>query len=332
MQRIWTTDLAGHVGERVYLAGWLHRLRRLGNVSFLVLRDAKGLEQVVIEDPALAARLSQMYNESVIEVRGLAVAEAQAPGGVEVREPAVELISPAVEPPPFDLFRPALKAQLPTILDHAPLALRHPPYRALFEVASASMAGFRAALCSMDFVEVQTPKIVASATESGANVFPIDYFGRTAYLAQSPQFYKQIMVGVFERVFEVGPVFRAEPHDTPRHLNEYVSLDAELGFIAGPESVMDVLTKVIAGMVAAVREEAADAVSLLNAVLPEVPASIPVVHFADAQELYMKDTGEDIRGEPDLAPAHERWLGEWAKREYSSDFLFVLGYPMVKRP
>ena len=332
MQRIWTTELAGHVGERVYLAGWLHRLRRLGNVSFLVLRDAKGLAQVVIEDPALAARLSQMYNESVLEVRGLVVAEAQAPGGVEVREPAVELISPAVEPPPFDLFRPALKAQLPTILDHAPLALRHPPYRALFEIASASMAGFRATLRSMDFVEVQTPKIVASATESGANVFPIDYFGRTAYLAQSPQFYKQIMVGVFERVFEVGPVFRAEPHDTPRHLNEYVSLDAEMGFIAGPESVMQALTQVISGMVEAVREQSAPAVALPGIDLPEVPIPVPNIHFADAQELIFRETGEDVRGEPDLAPADERCLGDWARREHGSEFLFVTGFPMSKRP
>src|SRR5919202_1406079 len=130
------------------------------------------------------------------------------------------------------------------------------------------MAGFRAALRSMDFVEIQTPKIVASATESGANVFPIDYFGRTAYLAQSPQFYKQIMVGVFERVFEVGPVFRAEPHDTPRHLNEYVSLDAELGFIRDHTTVMDVVTRVVGAMVAALRAEAADAVGQLRLALP----------------------------------------------------------------
>src|SRR5205814_4372513 len=174
----------------------------------------------------------------------------------------------------------------------------------------------------MDFVEIQTPKIVASATESGANVFAIDYFGTPAYLAQSPQLYKQIMVGVFERVFEVGPVFRAEPHDTPRHLNEYVSLDAELGFIDGPASVMRVLTEVIAGMVNAVREEAAGAVSLLGTRLPDVPIPVPTIHFAHALELITAGTGEDVRGEPDLAPAGERWLGEWVKREHSSDFLF----------
>jgi nondiscriminating aspartyl-tRNA synthetase len=233
MERIWTTELAQHAGSQVRLEGWLHRFRQLSNVSFLVLRDARGLAQVVVEDPALVETISQLYNESVLAVEGQAVSSEQAPGGVEIREPRVEVISPAAEPPPVDIFRPVLKAQLPTILDYAPLTLRHPRYRAIFRISSASMAGFRAALRSLDFVEIQTPKIVASATESGANVFEIGYFGRPAYLAQSPQFYKQIMVGVFERVFEVGPVFRAEPHDTPRHLNEYVSMDAEMGFIEG---------------------------------------------------------------------------------------------------
>jgi nondiscriminating aspartyl-tRNA synthetase len=194
------------------------------------------------------------------------------------------------------------------------------------------MAGFRRTLRAMDFVEIQTPKIVASATESGANVFAIDYFGTPAYLAQSPQLYKQIMVGVFERVFEVGPVFRAEPHDTPRHLNEYVSLDVELGFIRDHTTVMDVVTRVVGGMVAALHADAADAVALLGVALPEVPARIPAIHFATAQELILKETGEDVRGEPDLAPAHERWLGEWAHNVHGSEYLFVVGYPMAKRP
>jgi nondiscriminating aspartyl-tRNA synthetase len=184
----------------------------------------------------------------------------------------------------------------------------------------------------MDFTEIQTPKIVAAATEGGANVFALDYFGRPAYLAQSPQFYKQIMVGVFERVFEVGPVFRAEPHDTPRHLNEYVSLDAEMGFIRDHTDVMARLTRVIEGMIEAIRSDAASAVSTLGILLPEVPSTIPSVHFADAQEMIARETGEDVIGEPDLAPAHERFLGDWARREHASDFLFVTGYPMVKRP
>src|SRR5213080_1877827 len=153
------------------------------------------------------------------------------------------------------------------------------------------MSAFRSILTERDFTEIQTPKIVASATESGANVFKLDYFGRRAYRAQSPQFYKQIMVGVFERVFEVGPVFRAEPHDTPRHINQYVSLDAELGFIEDHTTVMVVLNRVLTGMLANVREQAAEALALLKPNLPEVPASIPALHFTEAQELILKETG-----------------------------------------
>ena len=336
MGRIWTTEIGQHAGERVQLAGWLHRLRQLKDVSFLVLRDAKGLAQIVIEDPALAERLAQLPNESVLEIEGLAVAEPQAPGGVELHQPTIDVLAAAVEPPPLDLYRPTLKAQLPTILDHAPIALRHPRQRALFRLAAASMAGFRAALVARDFVEIQTPKIVGAATEGGANVFAIDYFGRPAYLSQSPQLYKQIMVGVFERVFEVGPAFRAEPHDTPRHINEFVSLDVEQGFIRDHFDVMKTLNHVLEGMLATIQEQAAEALALLGKrdaplQLPRLPHTIPSIHFADALELFSKASGEDARGEPDLAPVHERWLGEWASREHLSDFVFVWGYPTAKR-
>ncbi|MBC7871976.1 MAG: aspartate--tRNA(Asn) ligase, partial [Chitinophagaceae bacterium] len=149
---------------------------------------------------------------------------------------------------------------------------------------------------------------------------------------QSPQLYKQIMVGVFERVYEIGPVFRAEPHDTPRHLNQYVSMDIEMGFIENHHTVMAMLNHVLRGVVKAIQSQASEAVDLLKITLPEVPQNIPVIHFVDALELIYKETGEDARHEPDLAPSHERWLGEWALREYGSEFLFVEGYPMVKRP
>ena len=183
----------------------------------------------------------------MLEVEATVAASEQAPGGVELREPVFAVLSEPAEQPPVELRRPELKEQLPTILDHAPVALRHPRQRAAFEIAAASLAGFRAALDGLGFVEIQTPKIVASATEGGSNVFRVDYFGREAFLAQSPQFYKQTMVGVFERVYEVGPVFRAEPHDTSRHLAEYVSLDAELGFVRDHFDVMRVLREAVAG-------------------------------------------------------------------------------------
>jgi nondiscriminating aspartyl-tRNA synthetase len=332
MARIWSTELAAQAGTRVELAGWLHRFRQLSRVSFLILRDGRGTAQIVVEDAALVERLAALPNETVLRITGDAVANPQAPGGIEVREPQVEVVSVPSEPPPFDLYRPTLNAQLPTVLDNAAVALRHPRQRSMFQIAAASAEGYRAALRSHGFVEIFTPKIVASATEGGANVFAIDYFGREAYLAQSPQFYKQIMVGVYERVFEVGPVFRAEPHDTPRHLNQYASLDFEMGFVEDHTTVMAMLTEVLRTMVTAVREQAAYAVALLGLALPDVPAEIPAIHFAEAQRLISEATGEDLTGEPDLAPAHERWLGEWVRREHGSDFLYVTGYPSVKRP
>jgi nondiscriminating aspartyl-tRNA synthetase len=332
VQRIHVHELSEHEGERVRVAGWLQHQRRLSRLTFLLLRDRTGIAQVILETPELVAELSSLQPESVLEIDAVVIAAAQAPGGVELHEPTVRVLSPAAAPPPIDLRLPVLKEQLPTQLDHAPVSLRHPRKRATFELAAASVAGYRAVLDQLGFIEIQTPKIVGSATESGANVFGIDYFGRPAYLAQSPQFFKQTMVGVFERVYEIGPVFRAEPHDTPRHLAEYVSLDAELGFIEDHFTVMRFAREAIAGMVEGVRTRAVAAVEQLELELPDVPQEIPVVHFSDAQQMIETATGEKVVAEPDLAPAHERWLGEWARREHGSDFVFVSGYPMVKRP
>lgn len=332
VQRILVDELVGHAGERATVMGWLHRQRRLSQVTFLILRDRSGLGQVVIDDAAQADEVADLVPESVLAITGDVVASAQAPGGAELHNPKIEVLSAPAEAPPVELWRPKLSVQLPRLLDLAPVILRHPRQRAVFELAAASIAGFRVALDSLGFTEIQTPKIVGAATESGANVFALDYFGRPAYLAQSPQFYKQTMVGVFERVYETGPVFRAEPHDTPRHLSEYVSLDAELGFIVDHHDVMHVARAAIAGMVDAVQTRAPAAISTLDLALPTVPVEIPAIHFADAQQLISAATGESLEGEPDLAPAHERWLGEWALREHNSELLFVTGYPMVKRP
>jgi len=327
ISRVLAADLPRHAGEQVMIAGWLHRRRELKSVTFLVVRDRSGLAQVVL--PAAPRGLPE---ETVIQVTGTVTPSAQAPGGVELTEPSITQLSGPAAPPPFDLYRPSVTASLPTVLDHAPTTLRHPVLKARFEIAAASVAGFRQALDGLGFTEVYTPKIVESATESGANVFGIDYFGRPAYLAQSPQFYKQALVGVFERVFEVGPVFRAEPHDTARHLAEYTSLDAEFGFIDDHRDVMAVLRETIAGMAAAVAERARGSLDILGLEPPAVPRPIPDVHFTEAHELIARHTGRDPRGEPDLAPADEQWLGQWAHREHGSEFLFVTGYPMAKRP
>ncbi|GHJ45090.1 aspartate--tRNA(Asp/Asn) ligase [Catellatospora sp. TT07R-123] len=321
MQRILSAELPAHVGARITIAGWIHRRRLLKSVAFLIVRDAAGLSQAVIAEPGLRELVETLPEETVVAVEGTVTANPAAPGGVELTEVGVRLLGEPAQAPPFDLYRPVLTAGLPSQLDHAPVSLRHPSRSRGLRVAAAATGGFRRTLDSLGFTEIHTPKITATATESGANVFAIDYFGRPAYLAQSPQFYKQMMVGVFERVYEVGPVFRAEPSDTTRHLAQYTSLDAELGFVGDHRDVMAVLREVVAGMVGRVGELGFE----LN--LPEVPAEIPALHFSEA--LKIAGAPED---EPDLAPAHERAIGDWAVREHGSEFVFVTGYPMVKRP
>jgi nondiscriminating aspartyl-tRNA synthetase len=327
MHRILSTDLPAHVGSTVTVAGWIHRRRLLKSVAFVIVRDAAGLAQVVVSTPEVRGQVEELTEETVVEVVGRVVANETAPRGVELVDPKLRVLGEPAVPPPFDLYRPALTASLPTQLDRASVALRHPSRSAALRLGAAAVAGFRSTLDGLGFVEVHTPKIVESATESGANVFALDYFGRPAYLAQSPQFYKQLLAGVFERVYEVGPVFRAEPHDTVRHLAQYTSLDVELGYISDHRDVMAVLREALAGMLVAIVERAHEAVTTLGVTLPEVPVEIPAVHFTDA--LRIAGAPDD---ELDLAPAHERALGEWARREHGSDFVFVTGYPMAKRP
>jgi nondiscriminating aspartyl-tRNA synthetase len=319
VQRILSSQLKAHVGRSVTVAGWIHRRRLLKSVAFLILRDAEGLTQVVVAEPGPRQQLEQLTEESVVEIAATVTANEQAPGGVELTAPAITTLSRATDLP-FELHRPTLGAALPTQLDHAALALRHPGRRAALRTAAAATAGFRTALAEQRFVEIQTPKIVASATESGASVFKLDYYGRAAYLAQSPQFYKQMMVGVFERVFEVGPVFRAEPSDTARHLAQYTSLDAEMGFVADHRDVMAALTRALSVMMATITARA-------RTQTPKVPSEIPAVHFAEALRIAGADSDE-----PDLAPAHERAVGEWALTEHGSEFVYVTGYPIRKRP
>jgi nondiscriminating aspartyl-tRNA synthetase len=318
MRRTLTSHLPESTpGEQVRLQGWVHRRRELAKVTFLIVRDRTGLAQVV-----LPAGTEVPSEETPVDVVGTLTANTQAPQGVEVTDATVTALSEPADTPAVELWRPTLDTGLPTLLDHAATTWRHPLQRAKWELAAASLRGFRDTLDAQGFTEVQSPKLVEQATESGANVFEVDYFGRPAYLAQSPQFYKQQLVGVFERVYEVGPVFRAEPHDTVRHLAEYV----ELGFVEDHHEVMACLRDVVAGMVEAVRVRAGDAVERLGLTLPEVPVEIPLLHFREALEIAGAPADE-----PDLNPGHERALGEWAMAEHGSDFLLVEGYPTANR-
>jgi nondiscriminating aspartyl-tRNA synthetase len=292
MQRVLSSELPAHAGEQVVLQGWLHRQRRLASVSFLVLRDRGGLAQVVLEDAL------DLPPETVVEVRARVVTEPQ----VELHEASISVVA-AAEAPPLELHRPEPKESLPHRLDHAAVALRHPTVRERFTLSSRAVGAFRATLDGLGFTEIHTPKLVGAATEGGADVFRVAYFDRDAYLAQSPQLYKQMLVGVFERVYEVGPAFRAEPHDTGRHLAQFTSLDAELGFVESHRDVMAVVEACVLAM--------------LEAAGQPVEGPIPVVRFRDVR------SGE----EPDLAPEDERRICA-----EHGDLVFVEGFPTAKRP
>lgn len=332
MERALAARVGEYEGKRAYVLGWVHALRELGEINFLIVRDRSGLVQAVGSVDDLKP-LDGLQMETVVRVEGDVVSERAAPGGYELHNIVVSVITPVVEPLPFEINKKTIKARQAIFLDHAVVAHRNPKQRAILRLASGVMYSFREVLSERDFVEIHTPKLVSSATESGASVFTVDYFGRTAYLAQSPQFYKQIMVGVFERVYEVGPVFRAEKHSTVRHLNEYVSLDVEFGFIENHFTVMELLTDLTRGILDHLRTVHIDDLVFLNTELPTVGEEIPHIHISDAQQLIADRYGAtDAIGEADLAPGHERLLGQWAKEEYDGDFLYVTGYPMAKRP
>jgi nondiscriminating aspartyl-tRNA synthetase len=330
-RRVLAVDLAGHVDRRVTVAGWLLNRRALGGVTFLVLRDRSGTMQAVVDDTAVADTISALHVESVLRLTGDVVADSRARGGAELRVRHIEVLSAVEEPPPFEINRPVLKPSIDVLLDHASLSLRHSRKQAALRVMAQLASSYRAALERRHFVEIFTPKIVGAATEGGANVFPVHYFDRDAFLAQSPQLYKQIMVGVHERVYEVGPVFRAEPHATSRHLNEYVSLDLEFGFINDHRDVIRLVEDVLREMMDDMRKNCPTELALYDATVPVID-SIPIVTFRDAQQIILDEFGEDCREEPDLSPQHERWLDEWARKEYGSEFLWVEGYPTEKRP
>jgi nondiscriminating aspartyl-tRNA synthetase len=328
-ERTLNRELPQKVGQRVCIKGWVHALRKFGGVNFLILRDRSGLAQVILE-PEQLEKLSGLQMETVVEVEGTVAEEPRASNGVEIRDASIAVLAPVSDALPFEINKKVLKPSLDVFLNHAPVGLRYPRKQAIFRIYSDLIAGFRDYLLARDFIEIATPKIAGSATEGGANVFSLDYFGKPAFLTQSPQLYKQVMVAVFERVFEVGPAFRAEEHYTIRHLNEYNSLDVEMGFIDGPDEVMDILIGVLEHMVqTAVERHPAD-VETLGIRLPRF-GDVPRIKFREAQQIILDRYGENRFHEPDFSPQDERWIGEWAAQEHNTDFVFVTHYPTAKR-
>ena len=332
MHRVLSSDVRAQVGREVFLQGWVHQVRSLGGILFLILRDRKGVVQVVIERREIAP--DGLANESVVSIRGIARADERAPEGVEVVASEIEVLSRPHARPPLEINKRLdyTKIGLETMLAHRPFSLRNLEVRSVFKVQEEIVSAFRSFLSGEGFTEVHTPKIVATGTEGGTALFSVDYFGRRAYLAQSPQFYKQMLVGVgYERVFETGPVFRAEEHDTARHINEYLSLDFEMGFIEGEGDVMDVEVQFLRFLFPHLREVCGEHLEYLGATVPEV-GDVPQLRLSEAHEVLRDRFGRTPMKVGDLDPEEEQLVCRYAEEELGSEFVFITHYPVKKRP
>jgi len=319
-------------GQRVKVNGAIHAIRDMGTVAFVILRKREGLLQCVYEKGNTNFRLKSLRESAAVEVEGILMKNEKAPNGIEVRMETVRILSmPEDEMLPLAVSKWKLNTSLEAKLNYRSISLRNVRERAKFRIQEGLTRAFRDFLYSQGFTEIHTPKIGAKGAEGGANIFKLDYFHRPAVLAQSPQFYKQMMVGVFDRVFETAPVFRAEKHNTKRHLNEYTSLDFEMGYIDGFEDVMGMETGYLQYAMKLLAGEYRRELDVLGVILPDVER-IPAVRFREIKEKVAEKYGHKMRNPFDLEPEEEVLIGRYAKEEWDSDFVFVTHYPSKKRP
>lgn len=318
-------------GKEIRMNGAVHTIRHMGEVAFVILRKSRGLVQCVYEAGGTDFDIRDLKEESAVEVMGVVKAEERAPQGFEIRLKEIRVLSRPAEPLPLAVSKWKLNTSLEAKLSLRPISLRNVRERAKFKIQEGIVRGFRDYLLSRDFTEIRTPKIVARGAEGGSNVFKLEYFNKKAELGQSPQFYKQTMVGVYDRVFEAAPVFRAEKHNTTRHLNEYTSLDFEMGYIDSFRDVMDMETGMLQYVIKLLEQDYKKELDMLGVTLPEV-GRIPVVRFDQAKELVSRKYDRKIRNPYDLEPEEELLIGRYFQEEYGSDFVFVTHYPSKKRP
>ena len=318
-------------GKEIRMNGAVHTIRHMGEVAFVILRKSRGLVQCVYEAGITDFDIRELKEESAVEVMGVVKAEERAPQGFEIRLKEIRVLSQPAEPLPLAVSKWKLNTSLETKLSLRPISLRNVRERAKFKIQEGIVRGFRDYLLSRDFTEIRTPKIVDRGAEGGSNVFKLEYFNKKAELGQSPQFYKQTMVGVYDRVFEAAPVFRAEKHNTTRHLNEYTSLDFEMGYIDSFRDVMDMETGMLQYVIKLLEQDYKKELDMLGVTLPEV-GRIPVVRFDQAKELVSRKYDRKIRNPYDLEPEEELLIGRYFQEEYGSDFVFVTHYPSKKRP
>ncbi len=318
-------------GKIVKMNGAVHSIRDMGDVAFVILRKAEGLVQCVYEEGTADFSLKEIKEESAVEVTGMVASEERAPHGFEIRLLGIRVLSEPYQVLPLAINKWKMNTSLETRLALRPVSLRNVRERAKFKIQEGIVRGFREFLFGQGFTEIRTPKIVSRGAEGGANVFRLNYFNKKAELGQSPQFYKQTMVGVYDRVFEAAPVFRAEKHNTTRHLNEYVSLDFEMGYIDSFEDVMAMETGFLQYTMDLLNRDYEPELKMLGVELPEI-REIPQVRFDRAKELASEKYNRKIRNPFDLEPEEESLIGRYFKEEYGSDFVFVTHYPSKKRP
>jgi nondiscriminating aspartyl-tRNA synthetase len=337
MERTYIKDLSTKSGQEVRVCGWVDVRRDHGKLIFIDLRDMSGRVQMVALPNHKEAHeiASALRSEWVVEINGKVnprppkmINENEANGTIEIEITNIKILSAAKEIP----FEIDTEVNIDTYLDNLPLALRSKKHKAIFKVQAEITKAFRAFFNGENFTEFQAPKLIGDDAEGGANSFDVTYFKHTAHLAQSPQLYKQIMVGVFERVFTVGNVYRAEKHSTTRHVNEYTSLDIEMAFIKDHFDIMSTENKFMIYLSEALKKNCSSEFALLNSEIPNVPKNIPKMTLREAQVLITKETGKDCTKEQDLEPEHERWLCDYAKKTLNSDFIFITSFPTAKRP
>ncbi len=325
-------EAAKKVSENITVSGRIISVRDHGKIRFLDLQDHSGVIQVIVKDDI---ELAQQYTAEIVgEVKSrpenLINPELET-GKVELLASSIKVLSRAQELP-FDLSARDLDLAIDTLLDHRPLTLRNSKQQSIFKVQSLIAKTFGSTLSGLGFTQIFTPKIVSTSTEGGANLFSLDYFGKKAYLAQSPQFYKQIMAGVLDRVYEISPVFRAEEHDTSRHINEYTSLDFEMAYIKSFDEIMAVEEIFLNNLITELSQNCGKIFKDYEVDLPKLPKKIPAITLKDAQILIKKEFGRDNTSEPDLEPQDEKDLSVYFLEKHQSDFVFVTHFPTSKRP
>lgn len=335
MKRVLSKELSAHLNQTVLVRGWLNYYRSMGKLGFLVIRDRSGFCQVVVDDKENAKKLMHLQPGSVLRVIGKAQQSNQAEFGVEIVEPKIDVEVPISEVPPLEYYKPQIPADLEVILDHRSIALRNRKIQAVFKIQAELAHAYRKYMHdTQGAVEYFSPNMLGASSEGGAEFFNVDYFGYTATLAQSSQLYKQILVGVYEKVFALMPFFRAEPSHTPRHLSEGKQFEFEMGFFEHWHEILDVQEGVIKQMIHHLNQHCQEELSVLEAELVKAPKDVPIprLTFAEAQDLYFKRTGIDERAEPDLSPAAERELCKFALEKYGIELVFITDWMVDKRP